>query len=141
MSGDPRTAPSTILDPYGVRLHYAWTQEQWARIARKFEDDPGHPGSMGVTSRYYDTHTHQRHYVVWVDMDHPSHQDDPAQVVATLAHEAYHVATGLLYDLRHRPETDTDEPTAYLLEYVLLWLMSKTPDHPTSDPPRLDPED
>lgn len=119
--------PSTRVDPYDARLHYATTPDQWTALDRRFHlERPDPPNSMGETSQVTDTRLGRAHVIVWVDL--PTHREHltPAALLSTVVHEAYHAACGLLDHLGQDLD-GSSEAAAYLVDWTATWLVGHTP--------------
>lgn len=109
------------LDIYGCWIHLARTRGEWRKLRRTVTSiDKAAHESAGST-----THTQWKsdkgrvvsHWVVWVDVDAAL---DDIDLLDTVAHEATHVAAGLLEHVG-QPGGDS-EALAYLVGWVTAWL-------------------
>lgn len=124
MSADP--IRTTAVQPYDVRLHYAWTSDAWARLARRFAfDSTDAPEAWGQTRRTWDAKTQRTHILIWVDRANPAHTD-PVVHLGTIVHEGYHAAGGIL-DGVGQSFDGSSEAAAYLVDWVVQWLIRNTP--------------
>lgn len=109
------------LDVYGAWVHVARTRGEWALLRRRVRSlDPKPSDSAGATTHVQWTSDKGRtvsHWVVWVDVDAAL---DAHDMLDTVAHEATHVAAGLL---EHIGQAGGDsEALAYLVGWTTAWL-------------------
>lgn len=116
----------TIVNPYGARLWVATTPKQWAIIRDTITLLPESPGgAMGSTTECIwssEKAANEFHIVVWINRK--KHKSDPDSLIVTIVHESVHVAQSITDWIGHKP-TGTDEPTAYLVEWIFTNIINQ----------------
>ena len=110
-----------VIQPYDSPLHVVTSRRGWATLKRRHPGlvDGPFPDSQGWTR--YATFTPkgkgptEPHFVVVID---PDKQRDTFDLIDTCAHEAAHVAHGLMDHIGHTIGGTNDEPAAYLIGYL-----------------------
>lgn len=105
------------LDIYGVDVHLATSRRDWSTLRRRFDflerDDTER--YLGLTV-YATRNGGKRYLFFWI-----APELEGAQLVGTCAHEASHAAGRILASIGHTVD-ETDEPHAYLIEWLARWL-------------------
>lgn len=118
----------TRLRQYNVEVVYATTPKQWRKAWRHFgvtECEPPPEAAGQTSSLRHEAGGDLGGIVIWLDREHRLHSN-PAAVVDTLAHEAFHAVTFLL-DAINEPRDKWHEQPAYLLGWLVGWLWTNTP--------------
>lgn len=117
------------LDIYGSVLHVAYDRRAWQTLRQRM---PGgvtmldaEVGRTQVVEHVQPGEERSRwHYLIFIDVKAAR---DSADVVDTMAHEAFHTAMAILDGTMPAPGKDTDEPYAYLAGWITGWLWRNLP--------------
>lgn len=109
------------LDVYGVELHLALNERQYATLRRRFKFIPKKPLGSGTTTfaawQPDDGGPTVPHVIVFVDAEHHT----AGELIDTCAHEACHAALRIAQHIGHRVR-GSDEPVCYLTGWITRWI-------------------
>jgi hypothetical protein len=115
------------LDIYGVIVHCAFDRRAWSTLRRRMKGALGTPDSMGRTEPVEQEVPGKRardHVAIFIDVGRAR---DAADIIDTMAHEAYHATTSILHDRMAAPSIEHDEAQAYLCGWITGWLWKSLP--------------
>lgn len=116
--GNPR---SHLLDVYDCWLHVAVTEQDWAKLAKRY--DLTDLDSMGACVLFTDaSKANQPHVAIYVDSATMG-----TKRVDLIAHEATHAAAQILDHIEQRADRHDSEALAYLVGFIARWLWEAMP--------------
>lgn len=119
------TPRSHLLDIYDCWLHLALDRRQLASLRRKHGNTkiPNlDRGSFGMLIQFRDSPADRpdvNHYVIYLDV--AQHRGNTSQLIDTIAHEATHLAAGILDSTNASYDGDS-EPLAWMVGWLTRWV-------------------
>jgi hypothetical protein len=111
---------SHLLDVYDCWLHVATTEQDWAKLAKRY--GLADLDSTGVCVLFVDsTKANQPHVALYIEAEATERRR-----VDLVTHEATHAAAQILDHIGQRADRHDSEALAYLAGFIAGWLWEAT---------------